>query len=153
MSKYLSNLRFWCPDCALWLAQRHYPSWNPPFVCFLCTGGFTNHHPWEPGSRRVCRERGASFSFPHRATWNVVKCVTASRKCNFLGAGSSQERPRHWEVGAQQPLCLPHHHSPSFISWVELLQPGLSDSSFFRAGSCAWLQLSPGTRNCSNAKI
>ncbi|KAF2984641.1 hypothetical protein EK904_012562 [Melospiza melodia maxima] len=45
--------------------------------------------------------------------------------------------------------------TPPFTSWVELLQPGLSDSSFFSAGSCARLQLPPWQeelQQCQNLK-
>lgn len=93
MPKYFYNLQFWCPDCTLWLAQRHYPSWNPPFVCFLCPGGFTKHHPSEPGGRTVYRERGADFSFPHSA----MIC--------FLG-GIAAAWPQWQQLFQSRDLCL-----------------------------------------------
>lgn len=60
-----------------------------------------------------------------------------------------------------RPVCLTppsgrhnwlNTQTPSF-TWVELLQPGLSDSSFSQLGVVPGCSCPPGRRNCSDVKI
>lgn len=110
MPKYLSNLQFWCPDCAL--------DWHRGIILH--------------GILHLCAfyAQEVSQSTTHR----------------------SQEAGQFTGKEEQASPSLTQQWS---ASWVELLQPGLSDSSFIKAGTCAWLQLSPWhdkLQQCQNLK-
>lgn len=102
------------------------------------------HHPSVPGSKRfIGKEEPASPSLTQQSgTWSSVSLHPDNGISSEQRLPGSDQGTERWEL-KQAPVShrtrrkaqlAEATHIPLFTSWVELLQPGLSDSSFFKAG-------------------
>lgn len=157
MPKYFSNLQFWCPECALWLVQKHYPSWNPPFVSFYAqeVSQSTTHRSQESGGF-IGKEEPASRSLTQKSgMWSSVSLHTEngiSSEQNDQETGGNSARPRclippsgkHNWLNPQTPWSLPGRNCCSQASVT---------AAFSKQGLVPGCSCPPGTRSCSNVKI